>query len=61
MNTIILNVLLSVAQMPVDMPKDAPKTAEMRVQEQGKSGVKADCYPWFPENNYQCPSPRGNK
>jgi hypothetical protein len=58
MNTIILNALLTVAQMPVDMPKDAPKTAEMRVQEQGKSGVKADCYPWFAENNYKCPSPK---
>ena len=53
----LLEVVLLVAQVEVPV-KEAPK-AEERAQEAPKRVPgKKDCFPWFPERNYQCPDPR---
>lgn len=62
MMTLVLKGLLMVADMSVQVPEQpAPQVTE-KVQEAPKRVEgKVDCYPWFPERNYQCPSPKDNK
>jgi hypothetical protein len=57
----ILKGILMVADVQVQMPQENPE-AVVRQAETGKDDKgKANCYPWFKENNYKCPSPKDQK
>ena len=65
MSPIILKVLLLANDIQVAIPEpkvDAPQAVERGVDYKGKMKSKVmNCYPWFPENNYRCPSAKDKK
>lgn len=58
MDPYILKGLLLIAEIKIQKPVEAAPVARVQEAPKRKPGSKADCFPWFPERNYQCPSPK---
>lgn len=58
MSATVLRLLLLANDIHIEMPKQVEQpVAQVRVEPTTKAGkLNRDCYPWFPERNYQCPS-----
>ena len=54
--SMVLKLLLLANDINVEMPKKVEQpVAQVRVDSQAGK-LNRNCYPWFPENNYKCPS-----